>query len=159
MIHPGPPARPEPRRTPPSTVISHASISSGRHGALEGTVTVCRAWRGQRSLPAGDRGAGRINKALGGVAGRGGGQLRVVNLELVLLARSDPVVRRANVPPEFVLLQRINLGLYAVLAGLGATADWRRIAEEIWPWVAAAPSTELGRTEAAWRTERNLEPG
>jgi predicted unusual protein kinase regulating ubiquinone biosynthesis (AarF/ABC1/UbiB family) len=61
------------------------------------------------------------------------------------------VVKRANVPPQFVVLQRINLGLYAVLAGLGATADWRRIAEEIWPFVDAAPSTRLGRLEAAWR--------
>jgi predicted unusual protein kinase regulating ubiquinone biosynthesis (AarF/ABC1/UbiB family) len=66
---------------------------------------------------------------------------------------TDAVVKRANVPPAFVVLQRINLGLYAVLAGLRATADWRRIAEEIWPWVGAEPSTELGRQEAAWRSE------
>ncbi len=65
----------------------------------------------------------------------------------------DAVVRRANVPPAFVVLQRINLGLYAVLAGLRATANWRRIAEEIWPWVGAGPSTELGRADAAWRQE------
>jgi len=65
----------------------------------------------------------------------------------------DAVVRRANVPPAFVVLQRINLGLYAVLAGLRATADWRRIAEEIWPWVAAGPSTDLGRAEASWRQD------
>jgi predicted unusual protein kinase regulating ubiquinone biosynthesis (AarF/ABC1/UbiB family) len=64
---------------------------------------------------------------------------------------SNPVVKRANVPPQFVILQRINLGLYAVLAGLGATADWRRIAEEIWPFVDAPPSTALGQLEAAWR--------
>ncbi|MDP9074847.1 MAG: AarF/ABC1/UbiB kinase family protein [Actinomycetota bacterium] len=64
----------------------------------------------------------------------------------------DEVVKRANVPPAFVVLQRINLGLYAVLAGIRATADWRRIAEEIWPWVDAEPSTELGRQEAAWRS-------
>jgi predicted unusual protein kinase regulating ubiquinone biosynthesis (AarF/ABC1/UbiB family) len=64
---------------------------------------------------------------------------------------SNEVVKHANVPPAFVVLQRINLGMYAVLAGLRATADWRRIAEEIWPWVAAPPSTELGRAETAWR--------
>jgi predicted unusual protein kinase regulating ubiquinone biosynthesis (AarF/ABC1/UbiB family) len=67
---------------------------------------------------------------------------------------SDEVVKHANVPAAFVILQRINLGLYAVLAGLRATADWRRIAEEIWPWVGAPPSTELGRSEAAWRATR-----
>ncbi len=68
---------------------------------------------------------------------------------------SDEVVKHANVPATFVILQRINLGLYAVLAGLRATADWRRIAEEIWPWVAAPPSTELGRSDAAWRARAN----
>jgi predicted unusual protein kinase regulating ubiquinone biosynthesis (AarF/ABC1/UbiB family) len=66
----------------------------------------------------------------------------------------NPVVRRANVPRQFVVLQRINLGLYAVLAGLGATADWRRIAEEIWPWSSAPPSTALGAADAAWRAQR-----
>ena len=66
---------------------------------------------------------------------------------------SDPVLKRANVPPPFVILQRINLGLYAVLAGLGSTANWRRVAEEIWPWVAAPPSTALGRAEAEWAAQ------
>jgi predicted unusual protein kinase regulating ubiquinone biosynthesis (AarF/ABC1/UbiB family) len=68
----------------------------------------------------------------------------------------NEVVKRANVPAQFAILQRINLGLYAVLAGLGATADWRRIAEEIWPFVDAPPSTELGRAESAWRAGRLL---
>ncbi|HLH46187.1 MAG TPA: AarF/ABC1/UbiB kinase family protein [Acidimicrobiales bacterium] len=63
----------------------------------------------------------------------------------------NPVLKRANVPPPFVLLQRINLGLYAVLAGLGACGNWRRVAEEVWPWVAAPPSTELGWAEEEWR--------
>jgi predicted unusual protein kinase regulating ubiquinone biosynthesis (AarF/ABC1/UbiB family) len=71
---------------------------------------------------------------------------------------SDRVVKRANVPPSFVVLQRINLGLYAVLAGLDATGNWRRIAEEIWPWVAGPPSTALGRAEAAWRASRPTPP-
>jgi hypothetical protein len=39
-----------------------------------------------------------------------------------------------------------------VLSELRATADWRRIAEELWPWVDAPPSTQLGRAEAAWAT-------
>jgi predicted unusual protein kinase regulating ubiquinone biosynthesis (AarF/ABC1/UbiB family) len=67
---------------------------------------------------------------------------------------SDEVVRRSNIPPAFAVLQRINLGLYAVLGGLRATADWRRIAEELWPFVGAPPSTELGRAEAEWRAAR-----
>ncbi|HET9690362.1 MAG TPA: AarF/ABC1/UbiB kinase family protein [Acidimicrobiales bacterium] len=63
---------------------------------------------------------------------------------------SDPVLKRANVPADFAVLQRINLGLYALLAELGATVDWRRVADEIWPWVAGPPSTDIGREIAGW---------
>jgi predicted unusual protein kinase regulating ubiquinone biosynthesis (AarF/ABC1/UbiB family) len=63
------------------------------------------------------------------------------------------VMRHANVPPSFVVVQRINLGLFAVLAALGATANWRRLAEEQWPWVAAPPSTPLGEAEHSWRVQ------
>jgi predicted unusual protein kinase regulating ubiquinone biosynthesis (AarF/ABC1/UbiB family) len=65
----------------------------------------------------------------------------------------DPVIKQANVPAPFVILQRINLGLYAVLAGLGSVADWRAVAEEIWPFMSASPSTRLGKAEAAWRAK------
>lgn len=61
------------------------------------------------------------------------------------------VMRHANVPPAFVIVQRINLGLFAVLAALGATANWRRLAEEMWPWVEGPPSTPLGELEHHWR--------
>ena len=50
-----------------------------------------------------------------------------------------------------MILQRINLGLYALLGDLSATADWRRIAEEIWPFMHSPPSTPIGTAEAAWR--------
>jgi hypothetical protein len=63
-----------------------------------------------------------------------------------------PVLKAANLPPTFVIIQRINLGLMAVLARLEARADWRRIAEELWPFVDGPPSTALGREEAEWRT-------
>jgi predicted unusual protein kinase regulating ubiquinone biosynthesis (AarF/ABC1/UbiB family) len=61
------------------------------------------------------------------------------------------VMKHANVPREFVVVQRINLGLFAVMAALGATANWRRLAEEMWPWVEGPPSTPLGELEHAWR--------
>ena len=61
------------------------------------------------------------------------------------------IMKAANVPPSFVIIQRINLGIYALLGELGAVADWRRIADELWPWVDAAPSTPLGELEAHWR--------
>ena len=65
-------------------------------------------------------------------------------------AASDPVLKRANMPASFAILQRINLGLYALLAELGATVDWRRVADEIWPWVSAPPATEIGRAVEGW---------
>ncbi len=61
------------------------------------------------------------------------------------------IMRAANVPAAFVILQRINLGLGAVLGELRATRNWRRIAEEQWPFVNRPPSTPLGELEAAWR--------
>jgi predicted unusual protein kinase regulating ubiquinone biosynthesis (AarF/ABC1/UbiB family) len=61
-----------------------------------------------------------------------------------------PLMKAANVPPSFVIIQRINLGLYAIFGQLHATANWRRISEELWPFVAGPPSTELGRLAAGW---------
>ena len=69
------------------------------------------------------------------------------------------VMKYANVPPAFVVVQRVNLGLFAVLASLDATADWRSIGEELWPWVAGPASTPLGLLEANWLTEREDAPG
>jgi hypothetical protein len=53
-----------------------------------------------------------------------------------------------------VILQRINLGLFAVLGELSATANWRAIAEEIWPFTHGPASTPMGVAEAAWRARR-----
>ena len=61
------------------------------------------------------------------------------------------IMKAANVPPSMVIIQRINLGLYAILGQLQATANWRQIAEEIWPWVDRAPTTPLGEADAIWR--------
>jgi hypothetical protein len=65
-----------------------------------------------------------------------------------------PIMKAANVPPAFVIIQRINLGLYAIFGQLRATANWRRISEELWPIVAGPPTTELGRQAAAWAATR-----
>ena len=64
------------------------------------------------------------------------------------------IMKAANVPRSFVIIQRINLGIYALLGELGAVANWRRIAEELWPWADGAPSTALGKLEADWRTTK-----
>ena len=63
----------------------------------------------------------------------------------------SPVAEYISIPKSYVILQRINLGLFAVLGQLSATANWRAISEEIWPFVQAPPSTPMGEAEAAWR--------
>jgi predicted unusual protein kinase regulating ubiquinone biosynthesis (AarF/ABC1/UbiB family) len=55
-----------------------------------------------------------------------------------------------NVPPAFVVLQRINLGLMSLFGQLGSTANWRRVGEELWPFVGASPSTDMGREIDRW---------
>jgi predicted unusual protein kinase regulating ubiquinone biosynthesis (AarF/ABC1/UbiB family) len=61
-----------------------------------------------------------------------------------------PLAPYSDVPREYVIMQRINLGLYALLGSLHATANWRRIAEEIWPFRNGPPSTPIGEAEARW---------
>jgi len=64
--------------------------------------------------------------------------------------RSSPIAQYATVPKPFVFIQRINLGLYAILGELGASGNYRAISKEIWPFVDSQPSTEMGRREADW---------
>ena len=66
----------------------------------------------------------------------------------------SPVAAYASIPRSYVILQRINLGMFALLGQLTATANWRAIAEEIWPFVLGPPSTPMGRAEAAWLANR-----
>jgi predicted unusual protein kinase regulating ubiquinone biosynthesis (AarF/ABC1/UbiB family) len=63
----------------------------------------------------------------------------------------SPVTEYLSVPRSYVILQRINLGLFAVLGELSATANWRAIAEEIWPFAQGPACTPMGDAEAAWR--------
>jgi predicted unusual protein kinase regulating ubiquinone biosynthesis (AarF/ABC1/UbiB family) len=62
------------------------------------------------------------------------------------------VDRWGAVPPQFVILQRITIGLFAILGRLNATANWRRIALEI--WFGEPPATPLGESEASWQEHR-----
>ena len=55
-----------------------------------------------------------------------------------------------DVPSSFVVIQRINLGVVALFGQLTAEANWRRIGEEVWPFVERAPSTEIGRAIERW---------
>ena len=67
------------------------------------------------------------------------------------------LMRHLNVPPSFVVVQRITLGLMGLFAQLRATANWQRIAAELWPFTSAPPSTPMGEEIRAWR-ESNAQP-
>ncbi|MFP5308559.1 MAG: ABC1 kinase family protein [Actinomycetes bacterium] len=72
----------------------------------------------------------------------------------VLRSTSDPrgeyygMLRRLNLPSDYLLLTRIHLGLNSVLGRLGATNDWRAIRDELVE--AGPPATPLGEQDAAW---------
>ena len=68
----------------------------------------------------------------------------------------SPLAAYVQIPRSYVILQRINLGLFALLGELAATADWRCIAEEIWPFVQGPACTPMGAAEAEWRAIRTM---
>jgi predicted unusual protein kinase regulating ubiquinone biosynthesis (AarF/ABC1/UbiB family) len=70
----------------------------------------------------------------------------------------SPLAAYANIPSSYVILQRINFGLFAILGDMSATADWRGIAEEIWPFVQAPPTTPMGEAEQAWHAAHPVAP-
>jgi predicted unusual protein kinase regulating ubiquinone biosynthesis (AarF/ABC1/UbiB family) len=81
--------------------------------------------------------------------------LTITNSHTETLMRSmfdtqGPLREYINLPRAYVVLQRINLGLLAILGALGATADWRAITEEIWPFTRQPPATPMGKAEAKW---------
>jgi predicted unusual protein kinase regulating ubiquinone biosynthesis (AarF/ABC1/UbiB family) len=67
--------------------------------------------------------------------------------------RTSPIAQFATVPKAFVFIQRINLGLYALLGELRAEGNYRRMAEELWPFVQGPPSTPLAVSEQEWLSQ------
>jgi predicted unusual protein kinase regulating ubiquinone biosynthesis (AarF/ABC1/UbiB family) len=62
-------------------------------------------------------------------------------------------MRRQTIPPQALLLRRMEGLLFSVLGELRAGADWGTLALE---YIAEEPpSTELGRAEAAWLASRS----
>lgn len=59
-----------------------------------------------------------------------------------------PVIEQLNMPPSFVILDRVVWGVNAILGKLGATGPWRGMLLE---YIAdGEPATDLGAAEAAW---------
>lgn len=63
------------------------------------------------------------------------------------------IMKSANLPASMVIVQRINLGLFALFADLKAKNNWRQISEEIWTFTEGKPSTPMGEKIAAWEAE------
>jgi predicted unusual protein kinase regulating ubiquinone biosynthesis (AarF/ABC1/UbiB family) len=61
------------------------------------------------------------------------------------------VLRKLNLPPEFLVLNRIQVGINSVLGRLRATQDWRAIRAELLD--DAEPATAMGGRDAAWWVE------
>jgi predicted unusual protein kinase regulating ubiquinone biosynthesis (AarF/ABC1/UbiB family) len=59
------------------------------------------------------------------------------------------VIAKLNMPPSFVILDRVVWGVSAILGKLGVTNPWRAMLLEY--RTDAPPATELGAAEAAWR--------
>lgn len=68
------------------------------------------------------------------------------------------VQRKLNLPPDFVLVNRLQWGLNSILSQLGATANWHRIMREY--LYGDPPSTPFGRQaapfRAAWKAARGI---
>lgn len=65
-----------------------------------------------------------------------------------------PVIERLNMPPSFVILDRVVWGVSAILGKLEATGPWRAMLLE---YIAdGPPATDLGSAEAAWHASRHI---
>ncbi|MBW3574277.1 MAG: AarF/ABC1/UbiB kinase family protein [Actinobacteria bacterium] len=62
------------------------------------------------------------------------------------------VIKRLDMPPSFVILDRVVWGMAALLGRLRATGPWRGILDEY--RIDAPPVTELGEVEVRWRRGR-----
>ena len=60
------------------------------------------------------------------------------------------VIGKLNMPPSFVILDRVVWGVSAILGRLEATGPWRQMLLEY--RTGASPATELGAAELSWRT-------
>jgi predicted unusual protein kinase regulating ubiquinone biosynthesis (AarF/ABC1/UbiB family) len=70
------------------------------------------------------------------------------------LGEHKDIVKRFTMPKDNVILSRIDMGLWSILASLGGSLDWRGIGEEFWE--TGPPVTELGRAEAAWLRQMGM---
>jgi len=80
---------------------------------------------------------------------------RIIADEYSPTGPSGRVVRSLSLPGDYVLLSRIDLGLFSVLGELRATGNWRAIQAELDE--DAPPATPMGELDAAfWASHRQV---
>lgn len=60
-------------------------------------------------------------------------------------------MRKMTLPPDALLVRRMEALVFSVLGELRAGGDWHEIGKEF--WFGAEPSTPLGREDAEWRSD------
>jgi predicted unusual protein kinase regulating ubiquinone biosynthesis (AarF/ABC1/UbiB family) len=70
--------------------------------------------------------------------------------------RYGDLIKSLNMPPSYVILDRVVWGMSALLGRLHATNQWRGILQEYRK--GAPPVTELGRADAEWAAARGHAP-
>ena len=72
----------------------------------------------------------------------------------VIAATSDPrggymdMIRKLNLPPDYLVLNRIQWGVNSIMAMLGARNRWKAISGEF--WFGDPPATPMGEEEHAF---------
>ncbi|MDQ3978301.1 MAG: AarF/ABC1/UbiB kinase family protein [Actinomycetota bacterium] len=62
------------------------------------------------------------------------------------------LIKSLNMPPSYVILDRVVWGMSALFGKMRATNQWKNLLAEYFQ--GAPPCTELGRVEAEWRAEK-----
>ena len=75
---------------------------------------------------------------------------------LDLTGQYGDLIKSLNMPPSYVILDRVVWGFSALFGKMEVTANWGRLLSEYLS--DAPPSTELGRIEAEWRARRDQDP-
>jgi predicted unusual protein kinase regulating ubiquinone biosynthesis (AarF/ABC1/UbiB family) len=81
---------------------------------------------------------------------------RIIANQSQINGASLRLARQISLPPDDLMLQRMELGVLAVVAQLGATRNWYRIARE--GWYGDESQTELGLAEQAFWRSRGVKP-
>jgi predicted unusual protein kinase regulating ubiquinone biosynthesis (AarF/ABC1/UbiB family) len=77
---------------------------------------------------------------------------RTIQTMIDLSGENGDIIRSLNVPPSYVILDRVTVGLAGLMGRLHASNTWRALLAEYRH--GAPPATALGEQEAEWRSSR-----